>query len=111
MCRAKDKLAPFPTEVARAQVEEELGQPIEKLFSGFGEPVYSYKNPRLPKEPEKGKGVPVDEQGTYALWENFLGCVKDGNRETLRTPELGAAAFTTVAMGVQSYREGAYGDA
>ena len=28
------------------------------------------------------------------------------NRETLSTPELGAAAFTTVAMGVQSYRKG-----
>jgi ubiquinone biosynthesis protein len=35
----KDKLAPFPTEIARAQVEEELGQPIEKLFASFGEPV------------------------------------------------------------------------
>ena len=28
------------------------------------------------------------------------------NRETLCTPELGAAAFTTVNMGVQSYRQG-----
>ena len=28
------------------------------------------------------------------------------NRETLSTPELGAAAFTTVNMGVQSYRQG-----
>ena len=27
-------------------------------------------------------------------------------RETLSTPELGAAAFTTVNMGVQSYRKG-----
>jgi len=35
----KDKLAPFPTEVARAQVEGELGQPIEALFSSFGESV------------------------------------------------------------------------
>lgn len=35
----KDKLAPFPTEIARAQVEAELGQPIEKLFASFGEPV------------------------------------------------------------------------
>ena len=37
---------------------------------------------------------------------NFLECVRAGNRETLSTPELGAAAFTTVAMGVQSYRKG-----
>ena len=28
------------------------------------------------------------------------------SRETLSTPELGAAAFTTVNMGVQSYRSG-----
>src|SRR5262249_45706972 len=68
--------------------------------------VYSFKNTRLPKEPEKGKGVPVDQQGTYALWEDFLACVKDGKRETLSTPEMGAAAFTTVSMGVRSYREG-----
>jgi predicted dehydrogenase len=43
---------------------------------------------------------------TDALWEHFLQCVRTRNRETLCTPELGAAAFTTVAMGVQSYREG-----
>jgi predicted dehydrogenase len=43
---------------------------------------------------------------TYALWENFLDCVRTKKRETLSTPELGAAAFTTVAMGAQSYRTG-----
>lgn len=43
---------------------------------------------------------------TYALWENFLKCVRDRNFETLSTPELGAAAFSTVNMGVQSYRKG-----
>src|SRR5262249_21288830 len=43
---------------------------------------------------------------TYALWENFLDCVRAKKRETLSTPELGAAAFTTVALGVKSYREG-----
>ena len=43
---------------------------------------------------------------TQALWENFLKCVRDRQQETLSTPELGAAAFTTVAMGVQSYRQG-----
>jgi predicted dehydrogenase len=49
-----------------------------------------------------------DKKGdtTYALWENFLGCVRDRKRETLSTPELGAAAFTTVNMGVLSYRQG-----
>ena len=35
-----------------------------------------------------------------------LASVRDGNRETLSTPELGAAAFTTVNMGVLSYRNG-----
>jgi predicted dehydrogenase len=43
---------------------------------------------------------------TEALWLNFLDCVRGRKRETLSTPELGAAAFTTVMMGVMSYREG-----
>ncbi len=43
---------------------------------------------------------------TEPLWDNFLTCVRARNRETFSTPELGAAAFTTVAMGVQSYRQG-----
>ena len=43
-----------------------------------------------------------------ALWENFLEHVHmaDKRRETFSTPELGAAAFSTVNMGVQSYRFG-----
>jgi predicted dehydrogenase len=47
-----------------------------------------------------------DHDTTPELWANFLECVRAGKRETLSTPELGAAAFTTVAMGVRSYREG-----
>ncbi|HMP58190.1 MAG TPA: Gfo/Idh/MocA family oxidoreductase [Gemmatales bacterium] len=43
---------------------------------------------------------------THALWENFLECCRSRSRETLSTPELGAAAFTTVMLGVHSYREG-----
>ncbi len=43
---------------------------------------------------------------TEALWMNFLECVRTKNRATLSPPELGAAAFTTVNMGVQSYRDG-----
>ncbi|CAN5603736.1 Gfo/Idh/MocA family oxidoreductase [soil metagenome] len=43
-------------------------------------------------------------QLTFALWENFLKHVAEGNQGTLSTPELGAAAFSTVNMGVQSYR-------
>ena len=43
---------------------------------------------------------------TAALWTNFLEHVHSRNRATLSPPELGAAAFTTVNMGVLSYRTG-----
>ena len=43
---------------------------------------------------------------TYALWANFLEHVKAKDQGTLSTPELGAAAFSTVNMGAKSYREG-----
>src|SRR6266852_4554434 len=56
------------------------------------------------KPPKWEKGWPHND--TEALWKNFLQCVRERKRETLSTPELGAAAFTTVAMGVKSYREG-----
>jgi hypothetical protein len=51
-------------------------------------------------------GFPADGDLTYALWDNFLEHVKAKKQDTLSTPELGAAAFTTVNMGVQSYRFG-----
>lgn len=58
-------------------------------------------------QPDRFVGGGISEgDGTQALWENFLECCRTRNRETLSTPELGAAAFTTVAMGVQSYRRG-----
>jgi predicted dehydrogenase len=60
-------------------------------------PVFTYDNPK-------------SGNATRALWENFLDHVrmtdKVKRRETLSTPELGAAAFSTVNMGVQSYRFG-----
>jgi predicted dehydrogenase len=43
---------------------------------------------------------------TAALWHNFLECVRGRKRDTYSPPELGAAAFTTVSLGVQSYRTG-----
>ncbi len=52
-----------------------------------------------------GDGMSEANSGT-PIWENFLQCVRTRNRETMCTPELGAAAFTTVNMGVQSYRQG-----
>jgi predicted dehydrogenase len=74
----------------------------------------------LPQSAGSGPGRPKvagDEKGellsaipnkdtTAELWDNFLDCVRGRKRETLSTPELGAAAFTTVTMGVKSYREG-----
>ncbi len=74
-------------------------------------------------DPNKGAGIPArlgdrvlkpadtveverPKNNTRALWENFLECVRMRNRKTFSPPELGAAAFTTVSMGVQSYRTG-----
>ncbi len=66
--------------------------------------------PQGPNAPPQGAGqfIPGGLTGddTEALWRNFLECVRARNRETFSTPELGAAAFTTVNMGVQSYRQG-----
>lgn len=39
LSRLKDKLPPFPTDVARREVELALGRPIDAVFSSFGEPV------------------------------------------------------------------------
>jgi predicted dehydrogenase len=72
--------------------QEIAGGPA-KPKDGFGKPVHTYQNPQ-------------SGDATYALWQNFLDCIRDSKRETLSTPELGAAAFTTVNMGVLSYRQG-----
>jgi hypothetical protein len=48
--------------------------------------------------------APANE--TQAMWEHFLGCVRDRNRSTLCPPDLGAAAVTMASMGVASYRSG-----
>ena len=73
-----------------------------KSDNGQEKPVFTYENPNLPKKEKPG----VEDSATYALWANFLDCVAKKNRQTLSTPELGAAAFSTVNMGVQSYRFG-----
>jgi len=68
--------------------------------------------PGIPKRLENMKGEFVrcgllsTQNDTEVLWTHFLDCVRSRNRETLCPPELGAAAFTTVNMGVQSYRNG-----
>ena len=35
----QDKLPPFPSDVAKTTIAEELGQPVEDVFSAFSEPV------------------------------------------------------------------------
>ncbi|NVO22456.1 2-polyprenylphenol 6-hydroxylase [Donghicola mangrovi] len=35
----QDKLPPFPTEIAKKMVFEELGQPVEEIYSEFSEPL------------------------------------------------------------------------
>ncbi|VTS01879.1 Gfo/Idh/MocA family protein [Tuwongella immobilis] len=76
---------------------EVFGQEISggpaKPKTGFGSPIFTYNNPKA-------------GNATYALWADFLEHVRTRDRQTLSTPELGAAAFTTVAMGSQSYRTG-----
>lgn len=66
-----------------------------------------------PAKPKDGFAKPLHivetnktGNATYDLWADFLNCVRERKRETLSPPELGAAAFTTVNMGVQSYRYG-----
>jgi ubiquinone biosynthesis protein len=39
LARLKDRLAPFPLEIARREVELSLGRTVESLFARFGEPV------------------------------------------------------------------------
>jgi ubiquinone biosynthesis protein len=39
LSRLKDRLAPFPTALARAEVEIQLGRPLAEVFAAFGEPV------------------------------------------------------------------------
>lgn len=39
LARLKDRLAPFPLDQARAEIERNLGQPIDALFLELGEPV------------------------------------------------------------------------
>jgi predicted dehydrogenase len=89
---------------------------IKFLKDGFeiidDEPAGSPGIPARLEEAVKGEYVDAHPPGgkndadTQALWENFLKCVRERKRETLSTPELGAAAFTTVALGVESYRRG-----
>jgi predicted dehydrogenase len=54
----------------------------------------------------EGGFVGNDDHLTYMMFENFFECARGKKQQTYCTPELGAAAFTTVNMGVLSYRQG-----
>jgi hypothetical protein len=87
-------------------------------FTGGGDymkgfDVYAQNIAGGPAKPKEGFDKPVESweskktgNATQALWANFLNCCRSRTRETLSTAELGAAAFTAVNMGVQSYRYG-----
>jgi predicted dehydrogenase len=95
-------------------VNKEVGK------TAAGKRAFEFGMEILPQGLKSGAGVPKrleNMQGqfiagglrgndTEALWANFLECVRSRKRNTFSTPELGAAAFTTVNMGVQSYRNG-----
>ncbi|HEX3152586.1 MAG TPA: Gfo/Idh/MocA family oxidoreductase [Gemmataceae bacterium] len=57
-------------------------------------------------EPTETVTITPPANETQALWEHFLGCVRDHNRATLCPPELGAAAVTMASMAVGSYSLG-----
>lgn len=100
--------------------------PIEEVIRGHLGTIKFMKNgfSLIKDNPASGPGIParleeaipgeyVDCQppagknaDTEALWTDFLQHVRSRDRNTLSTPELGAAAFTTVSLGVLSYRQG-----
>ena len=99
--------------------------PIEEVIRGrLGAIRFNAKGFEVFRDdPMKGTGFPArlndrpippsevvtldrPKDSTHALWANFLECVRTRNRRTLSSPELGAAALTTVAMGLQSYQTG-----
>jgi predicted dehydrogenase len=59
-----------------------------------------------PAEPAEFVAAEPPRNDTEALWENFLDSVRARRQSTFSPPDLGAAAVTTAAMAVQSYRTG-----
>ncbi|MCU9849961.1 2-polyprenylphenol 6-hydroxylase [Defluviimonas sp. WL0024] len=55
----QDKLPPFPTSVAKATVEAELGQPVDALFSEFSEPVAAASIAQVHRARLAGRGEEV----------------------------------------------------
>ncbi|MFN4171304.1 MAG: ABC1 kinase family protein, partial [Pseudorhodobacter sp.] len=55
----QDKLPPFPTATARAMVEQELGLPVDAIFSEFSEPVAAASIAQVHKARLAGSGDEV----------------------------------------------------
>ena len=55
----QDKLPPFPTALARAEVEKELGQPVEGLFDEFGDAIAAASIAQVHKARDKTTGEAV----------------------------------------------------
>jgi hypothetical protein len=99
--------------VGEREETDKDGKVVKRAIMEFGFeilPQSMKSGPGIPKRLEnmEGKFTSGGLKGndTEALWSHFLECVRKQDRETLCPPELGAAAFSTVNMGVQSYRQG-----
>ena len=55
----QDKLAPFSQELARADIENELGRPLKEVFSKFSEPVAAASIAQVHKAEIEGGQHPV----------------------------------------------------
>ncbi len=55
----QDKLPPFPVEVARKTVEDELGRPVAEVFSAFSEPIAAASIAQVHKARRAADGVDV----------------------------------------------------
>jgi predicted dehydrogenase len=84
-------------------------------FKFLGERPQVTFDSSIPHDPEKPEIIKTDEvlidgkpqDTTYLHFKNWLAAMEAGQPEMCNnTPELGAAAVTTVILGAQSYRQG-----